>query len=147
MKILSGGQTGVDRAALDAALKCDIAIGGWCPKGRRAEDGEIDPRYPLRETPSRAYSQRTERNVRDSDATLILYRGAMSGGTRLTASLARRYRRPLLVLDLASDPDCATARTWLGEQAIGRLNVAGPREEGAPGIYAQSFAFLLKLLK
>lgn len=147
MKILSGAQTGVDRAALDAAIECDIEIGGWCPKGRRAADGEIDPRYPLRETPSRAYSQRTEWNVRDSDATLILCRGAMSGGTRLTASLARRYRRPLLVLDLASDPDCGAAGIWLREQVIGVLNVAGPREGGAPGIYAQSLAFLLKLLK
>lgn len=146
-KIVSGGQTGVDRAALDVAIKLGIEAGGWCPRGRRAEDGPIEERYPLRETWSRTYSQRTEWNVRDSDATLILCRGTPSGGTGLTAQFADRYGRPLLVLDLDSDPDPEKARGWLREQGVGVLNVAGPREEGASGIYAQSYAFLLSALR
>jgi hypothetical protein len=145
--IISGGQTGVDRAALDAAVRLGIAAGGWCPRGRRAEDGRIDGRYPLRETPSQRYGQRTEWNVRDSGGTLILCRGEFSGGTRLTAELSHRYERPLLVLDLDSDPDPDTTRKWLREHGVLVLNVAGPREEGAPGIYAQSLAFLVRLLK
>jgi hypothetical protein len=146
-KIVSGGQTGVDRAALDAAIELGIEVGGWCPKGRRAEDGPIEGRYPLRETPSRAYRQRTEWNVRDSDATLILFRERMSGGTRLTARLTDRYERPLLVLDLYSDPDPRRAGEWLREQGVRVLNVAGPREESVPGIYTQALGVLLELLK
>lgn len=146
VKIVSGGQTGVDRAALDVALELGLEAGGWCPRARRAEDGRIAVRYPLRETPSGVYSQRTEWNVRDSDATLILHRGAMSGGTRLTAEIAARLERPLLALDLAREPDPEGARAWLLEYQVRVLNVAGPREEGAPGVYAQAFLFLRKLL-
>jgi hypothetical protein len=146
LKIVSGAQTGVDRAALDAAIEIGIEVGGWCPRGRRAQDGEIGDRYPLRETPSRAYSQRTEWNVRDSDATLILCRGDVSGGTRLTAEIATRYGRPLLVLDLNLDPGPQETRGWLRKYAVEVLNVAGPREEGAHGIYAQTRAFLIGLL-
>jgi hypothetical protein len=145
-KIVSGGQTGVDRAALDVAIELGIAAGGWCPRGRRAEDGPIGARYSLRETPSRAYSQRTEWNVRDSDATFVLHRGKISGGTRLTAELADRYGRPLLMVDLQSDPDPNVARQWLRARRVAVLNVAGPREEGAPGIYIQSFGLLMRLL-
>jgi len=145
--VVSGGQTGVDRAALDAALSLGLKTGGWCPRGRRAEDGEIDRRYPLQETPSPRYSQRTEWNVRDSDATLILCRGAMSGGTRLTAELAVRCGRPRLVLDLDSNPDPETADAWLREHGVDVLNVAGPREEGADGIYDQSLVFLRRVLE
>jgi hypothetical protein len=145
--IVSGGQTGVDRAALDAAMELGIEAGGWCPRGRRAMDGSIDARYPLRETPSRAYSQRTEWNVRDSDATLILCRGCMSGGTRLTAEIAARYGRPLLVLDLESGPVSAEAMEWIRTHGSGVLNVAGPREEGAPGIQVQALELLLRLLE
>lgn len=88
-KLLSGGQTGVDRAALDAALALGIPCGGWCPQGRRAEDGQIPARYPLTETGSPGYRERTYLNVRDSDGTLILARGALSGGTTLTRRVAR----------------------------------------------------------
>ncbi len=104
-KIISGGQTGVDRAALDAALQCGFPCGGWCPKGRRAEDGRIDDRYPLSETPKRRYQQRTEWNVRDSDGTLILATGELTGGTLLTARLAEEYERPLFYVDLSEPAD------------------------------------------
>jgi hypothetical protein len=147
VRVISGGQSGVDRAALDAAIETGLETGGWCPRGRRAEDGPIPRRYPLRETPMRAYSQRTEWNVRDSDATLILYRGGLHGGTRLTAGLAVRYGRPRLMLDLDTRPDPAIARDWIAAQGVRVLNVAGPREAGAPGIYAQARAFLRTMLR
>ena len=131
-RLVSGGQSGVDRAALDAALACEIPVGGWCPRGRGAEDGLIPDRYPLRETPDSEPAQRTAWNVRDSDATLILHRGPLSGGTALTAELARRYRRPLLQVDLETGrPTAALAaeiRSWLQGQGARVLNVAGPRE-------------------
>jgi hypothetical protein len=147
VRVISGGQSGVDRAALDAAIEAGLEIGGWCPRGRRAEDGLIPWRYPLRETPMRAYSQRTEWNVRDSDATLILHRRGLHGGTRLTAGLALRYGRPRLMLDLDTRPDPAIARDWIAAHGVGVLNVAGPREAGAPGIYAQARAFLRTMLR
>src|SRR5260221_10992589 len=99
-RIVSGGQTGVDRAALDVALEQGIACGGWCPRGRRAEDGPLDERYPLQETPWDGYPQRTEWNVRDSDATLILSRGTPDRGTALTEDIARRRKKPDLAVDL-----------------------------------------------
>src|SRR5215471_7567840 len=101
LRIVSGGQTGVDRAALDAALELGVPCGGWCPRGRAAEDGPIDDRYPLHETPSRDVEQRTEWNVRDSDGTLILNRGPeLTGGTLLTQRVAQRDRKPWMVIDL-----------------------------------------------
>jgi len=142
LKIVSGGQTGVDRAALDAALGVGLETGGWCPAGRRAEDGRIPPRYPLDETPGREYAQRTEWNVRDSDATLILARGGLSGGTRLTAELAVQYGRPLLVVDLQSPPERDLVLDWLIKNTVRILNLAGPRESGAAGIQAQAGSWL-----
>jgi len=142
LRVVSGGQTGVDRAALDAALGLGLKIGGWCPQGRRAEDGPIAPRYSLRETPDRDYPQRTEWNVRDSDATLILCRGEPTGGTARTRDLARRYDRPVLVVHLEAGADVGAALAWLREQPVGVLNVAGPRESGAPGIYAEALTWL-----
>ncbi len=145
MRIVSGGQTGVDRAALDVALLLDFEIGGWCPRGRRAEDGPISQNYPLAETTSAAYSQRTEANVRDSDATLILSRGRLSGGTALTRDTARTHKKPLLVLDLrTATPDDAVI--WIKRQAISVLNVAGPRESAAPGIYEEASGYLRRVL-
>ncbi len=87
-RVFSGGQTGVDRAALDVALDLGFPCGGWCPSGRRAEDGPLKEIYPLKETPSKNYAQRTEWNVRDSDGTLVLHRGSLSGGTAFTIELA-----------------------------------------------------------
>jgi hypothetical protein len=144
-RVVSGGQTGVDRAALDVALEIGIPCGGWCPAGRLAEDGVIPERYALRETEEASYPQRTERNVRDSDATLILYRAKMRGGTALTARLARHHGRPCLALEIASARPEAIRR-WLAEQGVRVLNVAGPRESESPGIHAEAAALLRQAL-
>ncbi len=141
-KIVSGGQTGVDRAALDVAFELGRPCGGWCPKGRKAEDGPLDPRYPLIETPLEEYWQRTEWNVRDSDGTLILTRGAPTEGTAFTIEAAKRLGKPHLVIDLAGPvPDVSVVRSWGEQNKVSVLNVAGPRESKCPGIYAQASAF------
>lgn len=144
---MSGGQTGVDRAALDVALRLGIECGGYCPRGRRAEDGRIPDRYPLVETPTRGYAQRTLWNVRDSDATLALYMARLRGGTALTLRLARRLGRPHIAVDLAADADPPrTIRAWLRTNRPRVLNVAGPRESHAPGIAARARRVLRAVL-
>jgi hypothetical protein len=140
-KIISGGQTGVDRGALDAALGATFPCGGWCPAGRKAEDGVIPARYPLRELGSAAYPHRTLRNVQDSDATLILYRGALSGGTRLTAELCRREQKPVLLIDAAHSSVAQAAgevAAFAARESVKVLNVAGPRASGWPQAQAYS---------
>jgi len=144
-RIISGGQTGVDRAALDVAIVLGIACGGWCPKGRRAEDGEIPLRYPLLETPKRHYAQRTEWNVRDADATLILCHGTPRGGTARTVIFAERLGRPCLIVDLDKMRDVPAILGWIGAQHIRTLNIAGPRESQSPGIYVEACALLREL--
>jgi hypothetical protein len=144
-KVVSGGQTGVDRAALDVASELGLERGGWCPKGRLAEDGAIPSRYPLKETPSDRYPQRTEWNVRDSDGTLVLLRGEPRGGTAFTLEVAAAARRPHHMVDLDGAPDPESARVWLAANAIRVLNVAGPRESDSPGIHDQASAFLRRL--
>jgi hypothetical protein len=145
-KLVSGGQTGVDRAALDVALELGLPCGGWCPKGRRAEDGPLPEHYPLRETASADYPTRTALNVRDSDGTLILTCGESDRGTALTARLAERYRKPYLALDLTRRPDPQEVRTWAAAHGVRVLNVAGPRESSQKGIYEEAKAFLRALL-
>jgi hypothetical protein len=141
--IFSGGQTGVDRAALDFALHHGMPCGGWCPAGRRAEDGPLPPRYPLRETTKPHYEQRTQLNILETDGTLILHRGSPSGGTALTWRLARQYDRPHLLVNLTRNPEeVDPLKQWLDEHTITVLNVAGPRESENPGIYQQAWAFL-----
>lgn len=132
--VVSGGQTGVDRAALDAALGLEIPVAGWCPHGRRAEDGRIPDEYPLTETDSWNYAVRTEWNVRDSDGTLIIALEPISGGTKLTAKFARRHEKPLHVVLLGEDPaenswteEVQSVVDWLTARKIRVLNVAGPR--------------------
>jgi hypothetical protein len=137
VKIVSGGQTGADRAALDWAIERGLPHGGWCPRGRRAEDGPIAPRYALAETPGADYEQRTEWNVRDSDGTVILSLSpALSGGSRRTAELAARYGRPWLHLCRDRDRGDAAARLrrFVEERGIRVLNVAGPRASTEPGV-------------
>jgi hypothetical protein len=146
-RVVSGGQTGVDRAALDAARALGLPYGGWCPRGRLAEDGPIDPSYPLVETPSADYAQRTEWNVRDSDGTLVLVRGRATGGTALTMDLARQHGKPLLVLDLAGEPLPDEASRWIATHGIDVLNVAGPRESQKPGIGGEARVFLERLFR
>jgi len=145
-KVVSGGQTGVDRAALDVALELGVPAGGWCPKGRIAEDGPLAPRYQLMETPSAEYSQRTEWNVRDSDGTLVLTHGAPTEGTAYTIEVTRKLGKPCLVLDLTEAPSESAVKAWAGEHTVRVLNVAGPRESKCPGIYKQASLFLRAIL-
>lgn len=144
-RIVSGGQTGVDRAALDVAIALGIEHGGWCPAGRLSEDGSIPSRYQLQETQSPDYPVRTEQNVIDSDATLILYRQKLKGGTLLTRKICDRAFKPYLLIRLDRDTH-QTVRRWLLDQRPRTLNVAGPRESTCQGIYEQSFEFLLAAL-
>ena len=146
LRIVSGGQTGVDRAALDAALELGLETGGWCPKGRLAEDGVIPQRYPLRECHSSDYSVRTEWNVRDSDGTLILYDTALEGGTLLTLELAKQLEKSHRVIQLKeTDRLVSPLIEWILDNQIRVLNVAGPRESNSPGIYNRAHDFLLIL--
>jgi hypothetical protein len=148
LKVISGGQTGVDRAALDAAMALGLPVGGWCPRGRRAEDGVIAQRYPLIETPSIKYPPRTTRNVRDSDATLILTLRELDSGSKLAADMAKRLDKPCLVVSLSSYPETVHLEEllpWTVDQAV--LNVAGPRESRCPGIYPRAFGFLVRLFR
>ncbi|HLD13464.1 MAG TPA: putative molybdenum carrier protein [Burkholderiales bacterium] len=145
-KILSGGQTGVDRAALDVAIELGLARGGWCPKGRRAEDGAIASHYPLQETASTDYRERTRRNVRHADGTLIVTADELRGGTALTRALAEKLRKPCLVVDPTQRTSVRQARAWITTHGIHILNVAGPLESGQPGIYLRTRNFLRRLL-
>lgn len=137
-RIVSGGQTGVDRGALNAAFALGLEHGGWCPRGRLAEDGSVPAWYQLDETESPEYHVRTERNVVESEGTLILFRATMSGGTELTQRMAAKHRRPCLAIDLDQPVDGEAIRRWLREHDVSVLNVAGPRESSAAGITGQS---------
>ena len=141
-RIVSGGQTGFDRAALDAARECAIACGGWVPQGRWAADGPIPARHPMRETDSDRYPVRTRANVRDSDATLILCRGAPTGGTALTVAYAHRLGRPVLAVDPTAPTSVAETRARLRNLRAVALNIAGTRESTDVGIGSASMHFL-----
>ena len=146
-RIISGGQTGVDRAGLDVAIYLEVEHGGWCPAGRRAEDGVIPDVYQLRETTQRDYAVRTEKNVVDADGTLVLFEPPLSGGTALTVALSRKHRRPHLAINIHEQvPDAAAVATvhdWVRDHGIEVLNVAGPRESNCPGIGSRAERFLL----
>lgn len=149
-KIVSGGQTGVDRAALDVGLLLGIPIGGWCPKGRLAYDGPISEKYPLKETPTADYLQRTEWNVRDSDATLIITWGEPTGGTGFTKTCAVKLKKPFLVINLQklSQPQAVDEiHSWFNRTPITTLNIAGPRESEAKNIYNHAHALLMQALQ
>jgi hypothetical protein len=133
-KIVSGGQTGADRAALDWALVHGAEWGGWCPKGRKAEDRSIDPKYPLNETPSAAYIQRTEWNVRDSDATVLFsIDPTLIGGSLKTMEFARKYKKPHLHLCVGGNA-ADKLKAFIEEHRVKILNVAGPRASKEPGV-------------
>jgi len=147
MKIVSGGQTGVDRAALDVALEFGLCCGGHCPKGRVAEDGPIADKYRLQETPTADSAQRTEWNVRDSDGTLILTSGKPTAGTALTVDFARILRRPCLVVDLDLPVNTDAVNRWLAANRIQTLNIAGPRASESPQAYDLAVAMLRNLFR
>ena len=136
LKIVSGGQTGADRAAWDWAIANGAAHGGWCPKGRKAEDGPIDARYHLKETPGSNYLQRTEWNVRDSDGTVIFTLGEpLAGGSLETLRFARKHKKPWIWLSAARDDDAPERlRQFVEDNQIRVLNVAGPRASEAPEV-------------
>lgn len=147
-RLISGGQTGVDRGALDAAMDLGIPIGGWCPRGRRSESGPIPARYALVQTPGSDYSQRTRFNVRDADSTLLIIHGDMTRGTALTMEIAEQLGRRYHVLDLGEG--YGTQRRLAAQAFIsvaGVLNVAGSRESKAPGIQKLTRYTMIELLR
>lgn len=146
-KIISGGQTGVDRAALDVALELSIPCGGWCPKGRKAEDGAIPARYPLQELPTGGYRQRTKWNVRESDGTLILFQNKLTSGSAFTADVACKLVKPCYTVNLSVPTDQGEVVTWIRQHRIRVLNVAGPREGHSPGIHLVAAVYLRALLQ
>jgi hypothetical protein len=145
VKIISGGQTGVDRAALDAALRYGIESGGWCPAGRLDEMGKIPDRYPLNEMESGGFTERTLQNVKDSDGTVIIYLGKLSGGTEQTVKFCIEQQRPHEMID-ASDISIEKAAQLIADfvrqNKIDILNVAGPRASEWPGGYDYAFRTL-----
>ena len=148
MKIISGGQTGADRAALDAAMELSIPHGGWLPRGRKAEDGTVPEQYHLQELASPKYQDRTRKNILESDGTLIVSFGRLTGGSALTEALAIRHDRPCLHLDMehiAPDRAIAALEQWLDKFAISTLNVAGARASGEPRIYDTVKELLLNI--
>ncbi len=137
-KIISGGQTGADQAALDSAIKFDIPHGGWVPRGRRTENGRLHEKYRMKETVSASYPARTRQNIIDSDGTVIIARGSLTGGSLLTRNMAERVGRPCCCIDLAKIEEFEGAvmlSTFVMENRIAVLNVAGPRLRSDPGIY------------
>jgi len=144
-KIISGGQTGVDRAALDAAIRLAIPHGGWIPQGRLTEDGPLPSGYQLQETRSNSYADRTEKNVMAADATLIISRGPLNGGSEYTREMAVKHNRFWLHIDLTKIPAFQAAiaiNDWIAKKEIAILNVAGPRASKDPKIYKDTLNIL-----
>ena len=145
MKFRTGGQTGVDRAALDALMKHKQEVGGWCPKGRKAEDGIIPERYPLRELDSESCADRTLANVRDSDATLIIHFGPLEGGTKLTQQFSQETQKPCLMIngdEIVPTEGAKMLIKFLASHSIEELNVAGPRASEASRAYQYTYMLI-----
>ena len=145
-KIISGGQTGVDQAALTVAMELNVPHGGWCPRGRRCETGRIPEQYQLSEMPSDDYPARTRQNVMDSDGTLIFYRQRLAGGTRLTYDFAKSVHRPVLLIALGQPSSAESLASWITQHQIAVLNIAGPREGSESGIFEEVKIVLTELL-
>ena len=148
IEIISGGQSGVDRAALDFALNNNSKCGGFCPKDRLAEDGPIQKKYPLLETPSNIYQERTRLNVELSDAVLVIYEKTLCRGTKLAIEIAEKINKPVFVANLPSN-DRLTEEVimWLKKAKPTKLNIAGPRESNDKGIYVKTINFLNKVFE
>jgi hypothetical protein len=137
-KIISGGQTGADQAALDAAIKLGIPHGGWIPKGRLTEDGPLAGKYDLIEMPTPSYAERTKKNIRESDGTLILSHGMLAGGSEFTRKMALKYQKPMLHIDfnrMIPFDAAVVINNWMVDHDVRVLNVAGPRASTDPRIY------------
>ena len=148
-KIISGGQTGIDRGALDACIQTNFPCGGWCPAGRKAEDGEIPQQYPLQETLDTSYDERTRLNVRDSDATLIIYEGKLKGGTSLTYHFAKDKGKPVFLFKVAPfliDEILEQAVHFIKINQVEILNIAGPRASQWAEAYDSCFTITSKLI-
>jgi putative molybdenum carrier protein len=146
--VISGGQTGVDRGALDAALDVGVPCAGWCPAGRRAEDGTIPRSYPLTELIRAGYDERTQQNVADSDGTLVITFGRATGGTARTIEFCRQLGRPHLILEAPSVPLEEAVRQavrFVAEEGIRQLNVAGPRASGESRAYEYAYSLVREL--
>jgi hypothetical protein len=144
-RIISGGQTGADRAALDVAIKLGISCGGWIPKGRITEEGPLPEEYQMQEMPTESYAARTEQNVIDSDGTLIICRGKPTGGSDYTREMALKHKKQLLHVDLnqtTSFDAASLVNSWIKLRQIKILNVAGPRASKDPNVYVDVFRIL-----
>lgn len=149
LKIISGGQTGVDRAALDAALAHGVACGGWCPEGRLAEDGPVPGRYPLQELKGGGYLERTRQNVIDSDGTVIFHFGPLEGGTAATLGFCVEMGKPHLLIDadeIQAGRAVELVRAFVADSGIAALNVAGPRASEEARAYPYAFIVVEGLL-
>ena len=150
MKIISGGQTGADRAALDFAIEFNIPYGGWVPKGRKTEDGRLPEKYMLQEMQTSDYSKRTEKNILAADGTLIVSHGRLTGGSALTQFLAEKHKKPSIHVDMnrmSIDDASEAVRIWFKKNQIENLNVAGPRASKDPAIYEATRRLLDSVFK
>lgn len=149
MRIVSGGQTGVDRAALDAAMEAGIDCGGWCPEGRKAEDGRISEKYPVTELKGAGYQERTLKNVLDSDGTVIISFGKPTGGTEQTRLFCIENHMPYILIDAKVVSILAAServRSFVSDYEICVMNVAGPRSSGEPRAYEFAFQVIARFL-
>lgn len=155
-EIVSGGQTGVDRAALDVAIELKITHGGWCPYQRKAEDGTIPEKYSLKEAPAPSflenfdsdaiYKIRTELNAKDSDGTLIITKDDPIGGTLFTIEMLKKYNKPYIIYKISDNTEIIDIVNWIIKNQIHKLNIAGPRASQAPGIYNDTYNILRQVL-